>query len=389
MVHSFKMKTLYESRNTIELIKKLSELGVPENEYKVYLDRFLEFKARRLGIPMHGRFELTPLCNLDCKMCYVHLGVSQFNKNNLLSVNTWKELISQAHEAGMINATLTGGECLTYPGFDEIYLYLYSKGIVPGILSNGILIDEQRMNFFKEYPPRRIQVSVYGSSEDAYELFTGKRVFSTVFRNLNLLKESKMPVSITITPSEYMAGDTRSILEKVEELGIPYNINANLIPPRKNTGRKVRDLSIDQYVDLFEYRSSISHEVLNPVDPSELPDESHEGNEQYGLTCGAGRSSFAIKYDGKMCPCLSLDETIADPLADGFSKAWKQINNLANTYPLPVECGKCVYYDRCLRCVAMHKNAPNPGHCDPRICERTKKLTIAGFIPIPQINRIE
>ena len=134
------MNTLYESRNTIELIKKLSALGVPENEYKLHLDRFLEFKARRLGIPMHGRFELTPLCNLDCKMCYVHLGTSQFNESSLLSVNTWKDLISQAHEAGMINATLTGGECLTYSGFDELYLFLFFIFFVHGIISIYVLI---------------------------------------------------------------------------------------------------------------------------------------------------------------------------------------------------------------------------------------------------------
>lgn len=380
------MNILFESRNTIELIKNLKTSGIPENEYKVHLDRYLEFKARRLGIPIYGRFELTPLCNFDCKMCYVHLNTSQFDECNLLTAETWKELISQAHEAGMIYAILTGGECLTYPGFDELYLFMYRKGIVPGVLSNGLLINEQRVSFFKKYPPKMIQVTMYGSSDDAYELVTGRRVFSIVYQNLKLLKRSGIPVSITITPSEYMEDDTRKTLEKVEELGIPYNINANLIPPRKNTGRKARDLSIDQYVELFKHRSYINHEILNPVDSAELPDESHEGKELYGLTCGAGRSSFAIKYDGKMCPCLSLDEIVADPLKDGFIKAWKQINNYANAYPLPTECGECVYYDRCLRCVAMHKNAPNPGHCDPRICERTKKLVSAGFIPIPKIN---
>ena len=29
--------------------------------------------ARGHDTPISGDFELTPLCNLDCKMCYVHL----------------------------------------------------------------------------------------------------------------------------------------------------------------------------------------------------------------------------------------------------------------------------------------------------------------------------
>ena len=66
-------------------------------------------------------------------------------------VETWKKLIDDAHDAGMIYASLTGGECLTYPGFDDVYLYLRTKGIVPGILSNGLLMNEKRVQFLKKY----------------------------------------------------------------------------------------------------------------------------------------------------------------------------------------------------------------------------------------------
>ena len=382
------MDNVFESNNIIELLKKLSKAGVPEGKYKEYIDHYLDFKARKYAIPLHGRFELTPLCNLDCKMCYVHLNNEQFNKNDLLPVSTWKELISQAHEMGMRYATLTGGECLTYPAFDDLYLDLYNKGIIPGIMSNGLLIDEERLNFFEKHPPRMIQITIYGSSDDAYEKVTGKRVFSIIYRNLRMLKKTRVPIKLSITPNEYMRDDSSQIIDKLEELGIPYNINANLIPPRRNTGRTVEDLTVDEYVDLYKYRNRFIRENLNPIDPEELPDENHDSNAVLGLTCGAGRSSFSIKYDGTMCPCLSLDEIVSEPLKIGFGKAWNQINSLAKSFPLPVECGNCIYYDRCLRCAAMHKNAPTPGHCDPRICERTKKMIIAGFIPLPINNKI-
>ena len=125
---------MYEAKNIIELVKNLKETGVSETEQKKYIDRFLENKARLRGIPLTGNFELTPLCNLDCKMCYVHLAGSQFNEKKLLHVDDWKNLIKQAYEAGMRNASLTGGECLTYPGFDDVFLYLYSLGVIPGVL---------------------------------------------------------------------------------------------------------------------------------------------------------------------------------------------------------------------------------------------------------------
>lgn len=380
------MTRIHEPNSLIELARALQDGELPQSESKALFDRLIEKKARTHGIPMTGSFELTPLCNLDCKMCYVHLNRTQFDQSSLLSVDTWKSLILQAHKSGMRNASLTGGECLIYPGFEELFLYFHSLGIRPGILSNGILINERIIDLFKHNPPRMIQISLYGSSDDAYERVTGHKVFNLVYRNLLMLRDSGLPVKITITPNAFMRDDFLPLLETAHSLNIPTNINANLIPPRKNTGRIVQDLSIDEYVEIFKLNSRLKNNEPAPLESAELPDESHEETKQYGLRCGAGRSSFGIKYDGSMCPCLSLGEISIDTLKNGFDSAWKQVNAIANSFPLPLECGTCVYRDHCLPCIAMHKNAGIDGHCDTRICERTKKLMAAGFIPLMNKN---
>ena len=381
------MDTIKDSQNLIDLIKSLKRKGIFENEYKKYVDSFLENKARTQAIPLTGNFELTPFCNLDCKMCYVHLSDLQYNKKNLLSISEWKMLIRQAYESGMRNASLTGGECLTYPGFDDVYLSLYGYGITPSILSNGVLLDDERVAFLKAYPPRMIQVTLYGSSEDAYETVTGHRVFHKVYRNLYRIQEAGLPFKISVTPNSFMRDDIYPLFELLDNLHMPYYINANLIPPRKNTGRVTHDLSIDEYVEIFKLNSKKKNHELHSVDFSEIMDESHKCTERRGLLCGAGRSSFGIRFDGKMCPCLSLGDDVVDIAEMGFFEAWKKINTLANNYPLPLECGDCVYSDRCLPCIAMHQNAEKKGHCDSRICERTKKLIGAGFIPLPEMKK--
>lgn len=374
---------IYGEKNAIEFIKKLKQLQIPAAEYKSYFDSFIEMKARQRGIPITGCFELTPFCNLDCKMCYIHLDNSQYDRGKLLPVDTWKNLIEQAYQAGMRRASLTGGECLTYPGFDEVYLFLHRLGIAPAILTNGILIDDERISFFKNTPPRSIMITVYGSSDDAYEKVTGHRVFHTVYHNIVRLNEEKLPIYLSVTPNAFMKDDIFPLIELLHRMDIPYQINSNLIQPRENTGRIAQDLSIDEYVEIFKYKNKLDRRTTTPVDPVELPEESRIASNRYGIRCGAGRSSFTIKYDGTMSPCASLDEVTTQPLAVGFLDAWKELNSEASIYPVPAECGDCVYLNRCHHCVAMHKNAPRFGHCDPRICERTKKFVAAGFISIP------
>lgn len=368
-----------ESIKLVELISTLKDSGASEKKIKWSYDRFLEMKARNSKTPLHGTFELTPLCNLDCKMCYVHLSFEQFSPKNLLPVEFWKKMITEAHSSGMLYATLTGGECLTYPGFDEIYAYLYNMGIVPCVMSNGLLIDEERIAFFKKLPPYIIQVSLYGSSEEAYEDVTGKRVFHTIYHNLERLRDSNLRVSLVITPSSFMQEDIQSLLEVAKSLKIPYNINASLFVPRENTGRKLQDLEIDQYMKIYRIMKEQNQENLNPIDSIELPEENHNGQPQFGLRCGGGTSGFNIQYDGKMTPCASLCELYTEPSKLGFGSAWCKLNKLVSKYPFPSECVGCSYYDYCILCPKIHNNAHNPGHRDPRICERTKRLIQEGY----------
>jgi len=366
----------------IELVKSFHEQGISEEEYSKRIDAYLEEKARRFHIPKVAHFELTPLCNLDCKMCYVHLTKSQFNPTELLSIDQWKSIIDQSYQAGMRMASLTGGECLTYPGFEDLYLYLLSKRVRTAVLTNGILLDRKRIEFFKRHRPEIIVVSVYGGSEDCYEAVTGHRVFDIVYNNLQMLKSEGISVKISVTPNQYMLKHIKELFEKLELLGIPYNINKMLINPRENTGRKVEDLTAEQYIEVHTIRSLLRNRKPAPISPTELPDIKNQKG-TLGLRCGAGRSAFSIKYDGSICACFGLQMDPIYPLEIGFEEAWKIVNMFAENYPYPSECNGCVYYDLCRPCPIMHQDAPVLGHCDPSVCEKTKAYICAGLLPLP------
>ena len=365
------------------LLRQLDEQGVTDYRRYDAVRKFLSFKARDKGIPISGSFELTPLCNLDCRMCYVHLNKEQMNGAQLLTVEQWKDIMQQAIDAGMMYARLTGGECLTYPGFRELYGFLHSKGVETAILSNGILMDAEMVDYLVAHPPAAVQITLYGASEDAYERVTGKRVFSRVMENIRRLDAAQIPLSIAVTPNEFMT-DGEAVIRLLHEEGLTFAINAGLIQPREETGRKLADAGLDAYMAMMKLRIALKGQQLEPdCDPESLPDPGSEASTATkGVRCGAGRSGFAIDWQGRMRPCNTFPCEPVDVRTLGFAEAWKITNHTALNYPLPTECEGCAYKGVCKHCVAEHAAGAPAGNASPAICAWGKRMVSEGLLTL-------
>lgn len=364
-----------------ELLAQLDAQGVTDYRRYSEVRRYLGFKARDRGVPVSGTFELTPLCNLDCKMCYVHLNREQLRGAELLSTETWKDLMRQAVDAGMMFATLTGGECLTYPGFKELYLYLRELGVETSIFSNGVLMDAEMVDFLKENPPALIQITVYGAREEAYARVTGRRCFARVMENLRRIQGAGLPLRVAITPNAFME-DGEQLVRLLHGMDVPFQINSGLMAPRAETGRKLLDADLDTYVRVLKLARELrGGEDCIGCDESELPEPGGEATEvSKGVRCGAGRSGFSIAWDGVMRPCNTFPEVAADALKLGFAEAWSKINARVKDFPQPVECEGCAYRPQCVSCVAEHASGAALGHANPVRCARTRRMIAEGLI---------
>lgn len=380
-----------KQESLVDFLRNLHKTDLSPEKYNQQIKLFLESKARATGIPLTGSFELTPVCNLDCKMCYVHLDQNAAHFSTDISLDKWKEVISEAHKMGMIYASLTGGECLTYPYFEEIYLYMINLGIEVGILTNGVLLEGRILELFRKYKPRSIKVTLYGSSDDAYERVTGRRVFDRVYRNIMNAAAAGLNVRLTLTPNRFMLGDEEALIEAAKRTGLTYNINSKLFPPRENTGRNKEDMSIDQYIHFYKTNRRLNQkdELISKtiIDYDDLPEIKRIDEEAHGFWCGAGKSSFSMRWDGNIYPCVCIDDVLESIMEQDFSRAWRNLHQKAMDYLVPSECSKCEYNNVCISCVALHKDAEEKGHCNSQVCYRTKKLIEAGLI-IKKNNKI-
>lgn len=149
------------------------------NEFPI--GKYLSVKAGAAGCPINGTFELTGRCNLNCKMCYVHEQKNVLKmKRKELSVDEWMKIAEQAKEAGLLYLLLTGGEVMIREDFIELYEKLSRMGFRLVINTNGSLMTPQIEDCFRRNPPARVNVSVYGASDETYEALCGVPVWEKV-----------------------------------------------------------------------------------------------------------------------------------------------------------------------------------------------------------------
>ena len=329
------------------------------------LSDYLYNKASQRKVPLMGTFELSPVCNFSCKMCYVRKTMPQIKGEgkSLIPWEQWLELAKQCHDEGMLFLLLTGGEPFLYPGFRELYTSLHNMGIVLYINSNGTMIDEDTVHWLKQYAPARVNITLYGSSRETYQRVCGSADgYDRALHAIHLLKEAGIPVLINASMIPENETDLESIVETGRSIGINTRVATYMFPPmRRNQDagdsrftpeesaamymRKLRCTMTDE--DYCRHISKIQS------DSSSGSTDDWGGHEEF-MRCRAGRSSFWINWEGVMTACGMISFPLsAYPFQRPFRECWMEITNRVRNTPVLKGCANCKNRDLCNPCVAM------------------------------------
>ena len=354
------------------------------------MTNYLYTKASRNGMPLSGTFELTPCCNMACKMCYVRKTKEEQEKiAPLRTAKEWLELGKTAREQGMLYLLLTGGEPFLRPDFQEILSGLHRMGLLISINSNGTLIDEETVEWLKETPPVRINITLYGASDETYARLCGNpKGFTQTARAIRLLKEAGIQVKINCSVTPYNVDDLEGIYAFAREEGLLVQATSYMFPPlRRDTSMVGQNdrfspqeaayqsaciLALDLGEDEFLRRVSRDESLAFPQEIEEdCPEIDGEGD---GIRCRAGKCSFWITWDGRMLPCGMFPEGNAQNVFQiGLEKAWKQVHEEALAIRLPAKCSGCTLRDQCKACAAMVMTESGNFHTVPEYrCKMAK-----------------
>ena len=316
-------------------------------------------------MPLSVTFELTPLCNFSCVMCYVHLSNEQMKQQGkMLSAEEWLSLAEEAKEMGTLNISLTGGEPFTRPDFWQIYSQLSQMGFMISILSNGYLIDEAVIENFRKYGmPYLIKLSVYGSSDETYSRVCGVSDGFTRFEKaVRLIKDTSIPLAVTATIVRENADDLRDLYMYAKEWGVPFNHTVTVVKSARgatNTAEASR-FGFDEFIDGM----TLENLENNKCPPLKTP----------FAWCTSYRTSAWVTWNGNVQLCSFMNAPYS-VYTNGFEKAWKELNVKLDAIKNPPECESCEYAVFCQRCPGLLCGESGSAEkVDPFLCETAKKL---------------
>ena len=327
---------------------------------------YLRLKARKKGTPVSAMFELTPRCNFNCKMCYVHLSddrISSYGRE--LSGEKWIELAGEARDAGVINLCITGGEAILHPDCKQIYKAVGQMGFIITLQTNLSMIRGDILDLLEEYPPNQIKFSLYGSNNEIYKDVCGiDNGFTKVNACIEEVQKRKIPLLAVTTIIHQNMHDLENIRDYCNKMNIPWIYSAAVKESVRGAKEEVEDVALSEF-ELTDFRKDVRNMIDNPsVKDGMKPCE----------VCKDYRTGFWITWDGNMRFCSFMNEPNISVNEYSFKEAWNRLLDYEENLRWPEECYSCEIFNICRKCAGMfNTQTGSPCHVDRHYCEKLKK----------------
>jgi radical SAM protein with 4Fe4S-binding SPASM domain len=306
------------------------------------LARYLA-KAAATRTPLFASFELTRRCSFRCVHCYLgDQEAIRTYQHRELDTTTIIRLLDEMVEAGTLFLTLTGGDPMLRPDFIRIYEHAVRTGLLVSVYCNGALITEEIASSFSRYPPRIVEVTLYGATRKTFENITQRPgSFAACMEGIERLRQTDVRLRLKTMAMTLNHEELPAMRKLAEDIEVQFRHDCSIIPALPNEDNSgctnIRSgeqnnlratlrfrLAPEQaaYVDFgtADVKEKLRELTIQETAPTELSKELYH--------CGAGRSSYHITPYGRMQPCIITLEPAVDLITgrQSFSESWNTMN---------------------------------------------------------------
>jgi radical SAM protein with 4Fe4S-binding SPASM domain len=334
------------------------------------------YRAPMSSLPVLSEFAPTYRCNLACRFCYAGSPEGTGGEAEVGTADAKRILETVRRDAQVPGISFTGGEPTLRADLAELTAHAVSIGLRVNLITNGTLLDDERVRELKAAGLRSAQVSLEGPEAGVHDRLTGREgSFEKTVAAVRRLRDAGIPVHTNTTVNRENLPHLPRMADLAASLGLE-RLSMNLVIPcgtARTRGsdlwvrysevgpsvlavkRRARDLGIR-----FFWYSPTPYCVFNPI---------AEGLGNKG--CAACDGLLSVAPDGSVLPCSSVRRPVGNLLRRPFREVWDSAlaQGWRNKDSAPPGCRPCSLFEVCTGACPIYWDAVGTGEIEGRCGE--------------------
>lgn len=321
--------------------------------------------------PLSVCWDLTYRCNLKC----IHCCFSSYNCvtnicNEKVPIERMYDVLDELDKMKIIRLEIAGGEPLLYPQFDSFIKYVQTKHFEISVVTNGLLLSQEKLNMLKKCRLTQIQISLDGFTPYIHEFIRGKGTFGKTIEKIRMVLHDN--INLVVAAMVYKENYNRmdEFVEFLYRLKVRY-FRIQFLLPIGEAKSNFEQLFITEEEQDFAIKTVLSNEhvkageirVILPCFYNKKENGQKivtESKRFYSNTCGAGTMHVNINPYGDVSACTMLTgaEWIeGNIINENFADIWKcesRFKKWRNEYSIEGGCKDCSFINECRKgCKAL------------------------------------
>ena len=322
--------------------------------------------------PLIVSFAVTKACNLRCLHCHVSAKEAMTNE---LNVKEAMHAIDEMASLGTEALIFSGGEPLLRKDFVlTLAQYCEDNGIIPAMLSNGLLITPEVALQLKDAGIKAIGIpidSVVPENHDKLRNLPG--TFKKAVSAIKTCLDIDLEVIVTTMALKDTFNEMPKRIEFLSNLGVDEVAVYDLVPVGRGHDVMDQAMSQEQRVSLIRYLQGMQEDTEMvftmsggiPLYP-EIAMEMHHAHGtkpkdllvkefwiHNSVGCHAGILYFSLRPNGDIYPCTFLPIKVGNIREQSLTDIWRNsqvLNTLRQRQALKGKCGGCDFRESCGGC---------------------------------------
>jgi MoaA/NifB/PqqE/SkfB family radical SAM enzyme len=303
------------------------DLFIENRPHKVEDEGFQTSPSYLPNAPTKVYFDMTYLCNLNCKHCITNSTPWKDTRKELHS-NRIFEILDELAEIGVQDIIVGGGEPLMHPYWFFLFKHIGDSGMNLTIATNGLLLNERNLQYLRTIKPFDTCISFEGG-RTLHTSIRGKDAYDRALKGLKNLVKNKLKTSARLTYCKGADAEIEQLFADIAETGCKIlNIsmiknvgralnNSDLLTPVPDFTTAMKFLGLGKKYDLTVQFSEddFPNSYANPKDAQYLEGEPKNG--------GSGFESCYISPYGQVFSSISAATKEFGQLHDmSFTNVW-------------------------------------------------------------------